>query len=77
MRSLRIHPTNTSDPHDTLQALRDFHVTTLAWAYIADPAFITKVRQSGRVFGGAAAAPSYVGDRQRDDWLQDVCIVNP
>ena len=30
MRSLSLHPRNADDPHDTMQALRDFHVSTLA-----------------------------------------------
>ena len=76
MRSLSIHPTSNSDPHDTMRALRDFHVTRLAWAYIEDPQFIAKVKRAGCVFGGAAAAPSYVGNKQGDDWLKGVCIVN-
>ena len=76
MRSLSIHPTNNGDPHDTMQTLRDFHVTMLAWAYIENPEFIAKVKRTGRVFGGAAAAPSYVGDKQGDDWLKNVCILD-
>jgi hypothetical protein len=75
-RSLRIRPINTDDSQDTLQALRDFHATTLAWAYIDDPVFIAKVKQSGRVFGGAASAPSYIGEKTDEDWLKNVCVLN-
>lgn len=66
MRSLRLHPANPKDPHDTFAALRAFHVTRLEWAYIHDAAFIAKVKASGRLFGAAAAAPSYDKDI-RDD----------
>ena len=54
----------------------EFHATTLAWAYIDDPSFISRVTQSGRVFGGAAAAPSYSGPKDGDNWLRQVAILN-
>jgi hypothetical protein len=76
MRSLGLHPRNDQDPHDTMQALRDFHATTLAWAYITDPEFIARVQASGRVFGGAAAAPSYIPPAGDEPWFQRVVIVD-
>jgi hypothetical protein len=76
MRSLRLHPRNAKDPHDTWQALEDFHVTRLAWAYISDKAFIQRVTDSGRVFGGAASAPSYIHPPDDADWFEKVVIVN-
>lgn len=76
MRSLRLHPRNAKDPHDTFQALKDFHVTRLSWAYITDKAFIAKVKASGRVFGGAASAPSFVPPTKDDDWFERVVVVN-
>jgi len=76
MRSLGLHPRNKKDPHDTMQALRDFHATTLAWAYITNSAFIERVKASGRVFGGAAAAPSYHREDRKEGWFEEVVIVN-
>ncbi|MFO7976980.1 MAG: hypothetical protein R6V12_20400 [Candidatus Hydrogenedentota bacterium] len=76
MRSLRVRPRNAQDSHNTLEALDDFHVTRLEWAYINDPAFIAKVKARGCLFGGAASAPSY--NRQGDDpeWFEKVVIKN-
>ncbi|MCP4642429.1 MAG: hypothetical protein GY851_18435 [bacterium] len=76
MRSLRLHPRNAQDPRDTLQALRDFHVTRLEWAYIDSPEFIAKVKAEGRLFGGAASAPSYLHDSSDPGWFEKVVIVN-
>ncbi len=76
IRSLRRHPRNKKDPHDTMQALRDFHVTRLEWAYIKDQDFIAKVKASGRVFGGAASAPSFVPPSKDDGWFERVVVVN-
>ncbi len=76
MRSLRLRPANKKDPHDTLQALRDFHVTRLSWAYIDNKAFIEKVKASGCVFGGAASAPSYRPQGKDPRWFEKVVVVN-
>ena len=76
MRSLSLHPANARDPHDTMRALRDFHATTLAWAYIEDAEFIRKVKESGRAFGGAASAPSYIGEKPDADWMKGVAVLN-
>ncbi len=76
MRSLGVHPRSKQDPHDTMQALRDFHATTLAWAYITDRDFIARVKASGRVFGGAASAPSYIPADTEKDWFEEVVIVD-
>ena len=76
MRSLTLRVAKGKSQYDTYQALSDFHVTRLEWTYVRDADFIAKVRASGRLFGGAAAAPSYVGDKQGDDWLKNVCILN-
>jgi len=75
MRSLRLHPRNKNDPHDTMQALKDFHVTRLEWAYITKKDFIDKVKASGRIFGGAASAPSYLHPED-SDWYDKVVIRN-
>ena len=61
MRSLRRRPVNDKDPHDTLAAVHDFHVSRLEWSYIPDPAFIAELHARGCLFGGAAAAPSCAG----------------
>ena len=76
MRSLRLRPANAKDPHDTWKALNDFHVSRLEWAYISDKAFISKVVASGRRFGGAASAPSYLPPAGVEDWYGKVVIVD-
>jgi len=75
MRTLRVHPRNAKDPHDTLRALRDFHVTRLEWAYVTDSKFIGKVKAAGHVFGGAASAPSYYRHGGMSGW-ERVCVLN-
>jgi hypothetical protein len=68
MRSLRPRPVNARDPHDTLDAMRGFHVTWLEWTYGNDRDFIRKVRDRGATFGGALAAGSYAGDQLHETW---------
>jgi len=74
MRSLRLHPASPDDNHDTWKALEDFHVTRLEWSYITDKAFIERVINSGRVFGGAASSPSYLPQAKDPDWYDKVVI---
>jgi len=68
MRSLRPRPIHARDPHDTLEAMRGFHVTWLEWTYGNDRRFIRKVHDSGATFGGALAAGSYAGDQPHENW---------
>ena len=68
MRSLRPRPINANDPHDTLAAIRGFHVTRLEWTYGDDKAFIQKVHDLGVEYGGAIAAGSYAGSKSPWDW---------
>ena len=74
MRSLRIHPEDSNDPHDTMRALEEFHATRLEWAYISDPAYIKTVKKSGRVFGGAVSATSYIPLDSDSAWFERVVI---
>jgi hypothetical protein len=68
MRSLRPRPTNARDPHNTLDAIRGFHVTWLEWTYGNDKGFIRKVHDMGATYGGALAAGSYRGKQSRAVW---------
>jgi hypothetical protein len=68
MRSLRPRPINARDPHNTLDAMRGFHVTWLEWTYGNDRPFIRKVHELGATFGGALAAGSYAGDQPHENW---------
>jgi len=68
MRSLRPRPTNARDPHNTLDAIRGFHVTWLEWTYGNDKGFIRKVHDLGATYGGALAAGSYSGKQPRAVW---------
>ena len=83
MRSLRPHPRNAKDPHDTIDAMGAFHVTRLEWTYLGirhkggSPGakqFVSKVIASGRTFGGAASAPTYDRDI-RDDTIFDNIVI--
>ncbi len=68
MRSLRPRPMSDRDPHNTLDAIRGFHVTWLEWTYGNDAAFIEKVHGLGVTYGAATAAGSYVGDVPVEQW---------
>ena len=61
MRSLRPRPINASDPHDTLQAICDFHVTRLEWTYGLTAEFIAKVEALGCTASGACANANLIG----------------
>jgi len=74
MRTLRLHPRGAEDPHDTMQAVRAFHVTRLEWSYVTDAAFIEKLHAAGRTFGGAASAPSYLPEDPDSRWYDRVVI---
>jgi len=74
LRTLRERPINANDPHDTLRALDEFHVSRLEWSYIGSAEFIAKVKAPGRLFGNAAAAPSY--RRQPDPGWADLACLN-
>jgi hypothetical protein len=56
MRALRWRPINDKDTWSVMQAMDDFHVTGLVWAYIHDPAHIKEVTDSGRFFQGAVTS---------------------
>jgi hypothetical protein len=68
MRSLRPRPLNARDPHDTLAAIRGFHVSRLEWTYGDNVAFVGKVHDLGVEYGGAVAAGSYVGTAPPVEW---------
>jgi len=73
-RTLCLHPRNADDPHDTMRAVREFHVTRLKWSYVTDAAFIAKLQATGRMFGGAASAPSYLPEDTDSKWYDQVVI---
>lgn len=69
MRSLRPRPVSSADPHDTLRAIRDFHVTRLEWTYGLTRAFVAKVEALGCTASGACANASLAGiSRSGDAW---------
>ncbi len=76
LRTLRWHPANARDSRDTMAAIRDFHVSRLEWAYVDNPEHIARVQRAGRVFGGAASAPSYVPQEKEPGWFEEVVILN-
>lgn len=64
IRSLNFRPINAKDKNNTLEAMSDFHATRLEWVYLHvnedEKELIDKVKQSGRVFGGASSSKSGV-----------------
>ena len=68
MRSLIPHPRNTKDPHDTIKAMKGFHVNWLEWTYGNDAKFIQKIHAMGVKFGGAFQAGSYRGKTSYTLW---------
>ena len=76
MRALKLRQRSAKESYDVRQALNDFHVTRLEWAYITDAKFIGEQKQAGRVFGGAVSAPSYVRPAGVKDWFERVVVVN-
>ena len=77
MRSLTLRVAKGKNSCDTFQALSDFHVTRLEWAYIRNPDFIAKACASGRVFGGAASsALSHVAKTEGGLDYEDLACVN-
>lgn len=74
MRTLRLHPANADDPHDTMRAVKQFHVTRLEWSYVTDAKFIARLKAAGRTFGGAASAPSCLPEDPKSDWFDRVVV---
>ncbi|NCP31102.1 MAG: hypothetical protein GW867_13870 [Armatimonadetes bacterium] len=69
MRSLVPRSARPGSPHDTLQAIRDFHVTRLEWTYSLTPAFIAAVKELGVTVSGACVNGSLAGvDRKAPEW---------
>lgn len=66
MRGLHPRTRGPNQPHDTLEAIRGFHVTRLEWIYRLSPDFIERVRELGCTVQGAAAngcwAPEHIDD---------------
>ncbi|MBU0611432.1 MAG: chitobiase/beta-hexosaminidase C-terminal domain-containing protein [Armatimonadetes bacterium] len=77
MRSLVPRTANAKSPYDTLQALRDFHVTRLEWTYSLNADFVAKAKALGCTVSGAVANGSIVGlDRKQPDWFLPYSILN-
>jgi hypothetical protein len=77
MRSLAPRTASAQSPYDTLQALRDFHVTRLEWTYSLNADFVAKVRALGCTVSGAAANGTIVGlDRKQPDWFLPYSILD-
>ena len=69
MRSLVPRSANAKNPHDTLQAIRDFHVTRLEWIYNLTPAFVTRAKALGVTVSGACVNGCLAGvDKKAPDW---------
>ena len=77
MRSLVPRTASQKSPYDTLQALRDFHVTRLEWTYSLTPQFIAQAQALGCTVSGAAANGTLAGlDRTTADWFMAFSALN-
>jgi len=56
MRSLRVHPANAKDPHDTLAAARNFHVTRLDWIPSLNAEFVEKANSQGMAVSASTSS---------------------
>jgi len=56
MRSLRVHPANKKDPHDTLKAARAFHVTRLDWIPSLSREFVQQANGEGMSVSSSVSA---------------------
>ena len=75
MRNLSPHPTGPQDPYDSLQAIRDFHVTRLEWTYHLTPAFVKKIKAMGVTVSGATGASLFVPDAADEAGLEKYNIL--
>lgn len=77
IRALRLRKADGAGGRDTFRALRQFHVTRLEWAYIQQPEFVERLKDSGRLFGGAASsALSHVAGSSDRENLRGLCCVD-
>lgn len=77
MRSLRFRPKDGKDTHNTLTAMKDFHVTRLEWTYIGDgdKKKIHEINKTGRIVGGAAASTSiHKRFKEQAGWYERMVI---
>ena len=69
MRSLVPRSASATRPHDTLQAIRGFHVTRLEWIYGLTPEFVAKVKALGVTVSGACVNGTLAGiDKKVPNW---------
>lgn len=75
IRGLYPRPRGTSDPFDTLEAIRSFHATRLEWIYGLTPEFVKKVTDMGVSVSGATAEGTGVYDMSQPGWLEKYSIL--
>lgn len=71
LKELHITPSGKQDPHNTLHAIRDFHVNYLVWSYIRDRDFINTLREMGCRFGNAINSTD-VGNEKIGNTIKDL-----
>lgn len=77
MRSLVPRPITANDPYDTLQAIRDFHVTRLEWTYGLTADVIAKAQALGCTVSGAAGNHSIAGvDQSQPNWFLPLSVLD-
>jgi hypothetical protein len=71
MRTLRFRPMQEGSHHNTFEALDAFHANRLEWTYLNftedEAEKIRKVKESGRLFGGASGSSSGTDVTWHDD----------
>lgn len=69
IRGLHPRSHSTGDPHDTLEAIKNFHATRLEWIYRLTPEFIQQVKALGASVSGTVSTATGVGfDESGPNW---------
>jgi hypothetical protein len=76
MRSLIPRPSGPGDPHDTLEAIRRFHVTRLEWVYGLTPDFVRKAKALGVSVSGATSCNTALGITNSPESAQQFGILD-
>jgi hypothetical protein len=76
MRGLHPRPSGPDDPHDTLEAIRRFHVTRLEWIYGLTPEFVRKVKNLGVSISGATSSLTGLLDTNSPNFAKQYGILD-
>jgi hypothetical protein len=60
------HPTNASDPYDTIKAITDYHATRNEWSYCDDADFIKLVKSKVKTYAGTVNTLYRIGKKNEE-----------